>query len=139
LRGARMGPGGWGRVALCFLGVVTSIGASGNALGFLAYFFVSEHRSAVAWTRANAAFLGAAGGLGPRARPAVRFDDPVSVAARNDCGVARSCAGFDSSSTWLGQGAHTVHSSAYLDWCHADRWGALDESSAAGGVESSGG
>src|SRR4029077_12021901 len=95
-------PVDWRRVALCFAGVVTSIGASGNALGLLAYFFVSEHRSAVARAGTNAAFFGAAGGLGSRAHPAIRFDDSVSVAAGNDGCLAWIRAGFDSCSAWLG-------------------------------------
>jgi len=89
------------RVALCFAGVVTSFGTLavgrclGNALGLLADLFVSEHRSAVAWTRADAPFYEAARGFRPRTHPAVRFDNSISVVARSDCGLACVGARFD--------------------------------------------
>src|SRR6201998_4931817 len=116
-----MPPGCRRGVALCFRPVVTSFGALtvgrclDKALGLLADFFVSEHRSAVARTRADAPFDGAAGSFKPRTHSVVRFNNSVPVAAPSDCGFARLGAWFGVFPAWVCQGAARVYRYSGLD------------------------
>src|SRR5207248_9552007 len=96
--------------------------------GFQADLFICHCGRAVPRTRTHAQIARAARNIGPRSHSLVSLDDPISVGANRDCGMARGGARLELARAGPFGRAILASASGHACWRGANRRWALDES-----------